>query len=88
MARVSAEVLVPAPAEQCKEITGQPEGSCINFVSWSPKGGSVAFTTCSMGGPFDPPRGPLQLWVADATTATARPALVDAQQRLNTTFCT
>lgn len=38
---------------------------------------------CS-GGPGDPPRGPLQLWIADTTTGNARPLL--GNRRLNTVF--
>jgi hypothetical protein len=36
------------------------------------------------GGPGDPPRGPLQLWLADAKTGKARPLL--GERRLNTVF--
>ncbi|KIY94927.1 hypothetical protein MNEG_13035 [Monoraphidium neglectum] len=36
------------------------------------------------GGPSDPPRGPLTLWVADVATCTARPALEG--RSLNTVF--
>lgn len=34
------------------------------------------------GGPNDPPRGPLELWVADSTTGAARSLL----KNLNTIF--
>lgn len=87
MALVSADQLVPAPEEQCRPITGIPPSACINFVSWSPSGTLVAFTTCSKGGPSDPPRAPLELWVADVATGQARPVLQGGSQRpLNTVF--
>lgn len=38
----------------------------------------------SAGGPGDPPRGPLQLWLADTDTGKARPLL--GARRLNTVF--
>lgn len=82
LAVVSADEVVPSAA--AKEITGYPPGSCINYVSWSPDGRRVAFTTRSPGGPGDPPRGPLQLWVADVESGTARPLL--GARRLNTVF--
>lgn len=37
---------------------------------------------CAAGGPDDPPRGPLELWVADVATGAARPLL----KGLNTIF--
>lgn len=53
-------------------------------VSWSPDGTHVAFTVRSPGGPSDPPRGPLQLWIADVSTCEARPLLPG--RGLNTVF--
>ncbi len=35
---------VPAPPEVTRPITGYPEGSWMNYVSWSPDGKQVAFT--------------------------------------------
>lgn len=37
----------------------------MNYISWSPDGGRIAFTVRSAGGPNDPPRQPLALWIAD-----------------------
>lgn len=42
------------------------------------------FSVLPTGGPSDPPRGPLQLWIADATTGKARPLL--GKRRLNTVY--
>lgn len=42
-------------------------------------------TCCPAAGwPEDPPRGPLSLWVADATSGVARCLLAAPQYRLNT----
>eukprot|EP00879_Flechtneria_rotunda_P026301 GHRR01028036.1.p1 GENE.GHRR01028036.1~~GHRR01028036.1.p1 ORF type:complete len:835 (+),score=219.07 GHRR01028036.1:164-2668(+) len=81
---VPAGTIVPAAETDTTPITGYPAGSWINYVSWSPDGKHITFTTRSPGGPGDPPRGPLQLWVADATTGRARPLL--GSRRLNTVF--
>jgi hypothetical protein len=43
----------------------------------------VAFTLRSAGGDADPPRAPLQLWVADIASGQARKLL---DQPLNSTF--
>lgn len=84
MCLVSANTLVPAAPEDTIPITGYPEGSWINYSSWSPDGKYITFTTRSPGGPGDPPRGPVQLWIADTTTGKARPLL--GARRLNTVF--
>ena len=42
------------------------------MVSWSPDSRHVAFTLRSAGGPSDPPRAPLELWVADVETLQAK----------------
>jgi hypothetical protein len=162
---VSSDTLVPAAPEDTTPITGFPEGSWINYTSWSPDGKHITFTTRSpgaadthsnrlsrteagswvmqrgiglqdvvpwreywrfwipsarseqaqhalwralwwaiaysvsdssvvnsacvcaaavVGGPGDPPRGPLQLWIAETATGKARPLL--GSRRLNTVF--
>lgn len=43
---------------------------------------SARLPTWGIGGPGDAPRGPLQLWLADAKTGAARPLL--GARRLNT----
>jgi hypothetical protein len=48
------------------------------------QGSRIAFTTRSPGSPSDPPRGPLQLWVADVASGVAVPLL--GERRLNTVF--
>ncbi|KAI8467198.1 MAG: alpha/beta-hydrolase [Monoraphidium minutum] len=82
LAVVPAGEVVPSAA--AREITGYPPGSCINYVSWSPDGKRIAFTTRSAGGPSDPPRGPLTLWVADVESCAARQLL--GGRGLNTVF--
>jgi len=75
---VPATASVPAPlgtADGAVRVTGLPGGALINMVTWSPDGARVAFTVRSAGGAGDPPRHPLQLWVADAATGAARPLL-------------
>ncbi|KAG2450262.1 hypothetical protein HYH02_004773 [Chlamydomonas schloesseri] len=72
---VPSTEVVPAPADKCHHITGYPPGSWLNYVSWSPDGSKIAFTVRSPGGPGDPPRRPLELWLADPATGAARPAL-------------
>ncbi len=39
-----ATEVVPAPPERCHPLTGYPEGSWLNYVSWSPEGTTIAFT--------------------------------------------
>lgn len=46
--------------------------SWINYVSWSPDSKHIAFTTRSPGGPNDPPRQPLELWLACPTSGQVR----------------
>lgn len=55
--------------------TGIPSGYWINYITWSPKGTYIAFTLRSAGGDSDPPREPLQLWVADLASGQARKLL-------------
>ena len=46
-------------------------------------------TACACGaagGPSDPPRIPLELWVADVATGDARRLLTSPQQGLNCVF--
>lgn len=49
MCLVSADTLVPAAPEDTIPITGYPEGSWINYASWSPDGTYITFTTRSPG---------------------------------------
>lgn len=87
---VPATEVVPAPPERCHPLTGYPEGSWLNYVSWSPEGTTIAFTVRSPGGPGDPPRRPLQLWLADPASGQCRPALPEGSpfsgRGLNTVF--
>eukprot|EP00798_Chlamydomonas_sp_ICE-L_P008108 gene8108-1354_t len=41
---ISMSVEVPAPAEVTRPIIGFPEGSWLNYVSWSPCGKYISFT--------------------------------------------
>jgi hypothetical protein len=52
MCLVSADTLVPAAPEDTIPITGYPEGSWINYSSWSPDGTYITFTTRSPGRRF------------------------------------
>ncbi|KAG2482623.1 hypothetical protein HYH03_018465 [Edaphochlamys debaryana] len=89
---VPATEVVPAPQEKCKTVSGYPAGSWLNYVSWSPDGTHIAFTVRSPGGPGDPPRKPLELWLADPATGACRPAMpaapgsTEPRHRLNTVF--
>ncbi|CAL5225819.1 g8598 [Coccomyxa viridis] len=66
------DLVLPAPRDATTPITGYPEGFWINLVSWSPDGKHIAFTVRSPGQPGDPPRKPLELWVAEVATGQAR----------------
>jgi Tol biopolymer transport system component len=46
---VPSDVLVPAPPEAMMEVTGYPAGAWLNYVTWSPDGSYIAFTTRSPG---------------------------------------
>lgn len=76
------DLMIPAPASLETRIHGVPEGCWYNFVQWSDDSKHISFTIRSAGGPDDPPRGPLELWVADVETGAARPLLPG----LNTIF--
>ena len=82
---VSSDQVVPADEVHTIKIHGYPSGSWINLVGWSPDSKKIVFSTRSPGGPDDPPRLPLDLWVADAGTGEAR-QLIGHHQRLNTIF--
>ena len=66
------------------DFEGAPEGALLNYVSWSPDGTKIAFTTRSSGEPGQPERGPLTLWIACAKTLQCRVLLPD--RGLNTIF--
>lgn len=86
MTVVPAGTVVPteegSPADLT--ITGFSSGLSLHFVSWSPDSKLLAFATVSPGREGDPPRGPLQLWVADVATGAARPLM--GERRLNSVF--
>jgi hypothetical protein len=46
---VPSDTLVPAAPEAMMDITGYPEGAWLNYVTWSPDGSYIAFTTRSPG---------------------------------------
>jgi dipeptidyl aminopeptidase/acylaminoacyl peptidase len=78
---------MPAREEEigaAEDFVGTPENALINYVSWSPDGTKIAFTTRSSGEPGEPERGPLTLWIADAHTRQCRVLLPD--RGLNTIF--
>lgn len=77
------DLVMPLKADESHSIKGIPEGYWINYVTWSPNSKTIAFTLRSAGGDADPPRQPLELWVADMATGQARRLLED---RLNSTF--
>lgn len=77
------DLVMPFKADESHSIKGIPEGYWINYVTWSPNSKTIAFTLRSAGGDSDPPREPLELWVADMATGQAR-RLMD--HRLNSTF--
>lgn len=80
------DLVLPAPASLETPITGYPEGFWINLVSWSEDSRHLAFTIRSPGGPGDPPRHPLELWVADVATGQARCLLTAPEFGLSSIF--
>jgi hypothetical protein len=70
--------------EKARAITGIPRGYLINYVTWSPDSKRIAFTLRSSGGDQDPPRAPLQLWVADIAGGGAAHSVLN--QPLNVIF--
>ncbi|MEW5303425.1 MAG: hypothetical protein WDW36_006118 [Sanguina aurantia] len=86
MSIVSATEVVPAPAEKLRPIFGYPDGSWLNYISWSPDNKCIAFTVRSPGGPTDPPQKPLELWIADVSTGASRRLLESPAMALNTVF--
>ncbi|CAA7388979.1 unnamed protein product [Spirodela intermedia] len=67
-----------------KEVHGFPEGSKINFVSWSCDGQHLSFSIRSDEEGNDSSK--LKLWVADAQTGKARPLFPSPDVYLNTIF--
>ncbi|XP_078438611.1 prolyl oligopeptidase family protein [Wolffia australiana] len=66
------------------EVHGFPEGSKINFISWSSDGRHLSF---SIRGDEDGADGnKLKLWVADTETGKARPLFQSPNIYLNTIF--
>lgn len=86
VAIVPSTETVPAPEEKLTRVTGYPEGSWLNYVAWSPDSRHISFTVRSPGGAGDPPRQPLELWVADASTGKSRCLLPLPTYGLNTIF--
>ncbi|BDA47831.1 probable glutamyl endopeptidase, chloroplastic [Coccomyxa sp. Obi] len=84
--QMTDDLILPAPMERTTPITGYPEGLWINLVSWSQDGRHIAFTVRSPGGPSDPPRQPLELWVAETATGKARRLLKSPEQGLSSIF--
>ena len=136
------DLVLPAPREREIRVQGYPEGSQLNFVSWSDDSKHIAFTvrsagqspclppvtpqpnldsclqsqamylcnggrSCnarqnmsrlifqmvrgpqnglSAGGLDDPPRIPLELWVAEVATGKSRRLLSSPEQGLNCVF--
>eukprot|EP00252_Welwitschia_mirabilis_P024577 TRINITY_DN733_c0_g1_i1.p1 TRINITY_DN733_c0_g1~~TRINITY_DN733_c0_g1_i1.p1 ORF type:complete len:965 (+),score=194.65 TRINITY_DN733_c0_g1_i1:103-2997(+) len=66
------------------EVFGFPDGSKINFVSWSPNGQHIAFTI--RVDQEDGTSSKLSLWVADVETGEARPLFGKSNIYLNTIF--
>ncbi|GAB4818840.1 hypothetical protein N2152v2_005886 [Parachlorella kessleri] len=77
------DLVLPIRNGQSHKLKGLPPGMWINYLTWSPNSTYLAFTLRSAGGEGDPPRGPLQLWVADIATGQARKLL---EQPLNVVF--
>ena len=75
--------MVPAPADKTRLLSGYPAGSWLNYVAWSRDSRHISFTVRSPGGPEDPARRPLELWLADAASGVAKLLL---QRPLNTIF--
>ena len=76
------DVTLPLKEGQGQRLEGL-QGQWFNYVSWSRDSRTVAFTLRSPGREGDPPRKPLELWVADTATGQARKLLDDG---LNTVF--
>lgn len=75
IAAFTDDLMLPAAQDKLNVISGIPPGMWLNYVTWSPDSKHIAFTLRSSGGPSDPPRGPLELWIADAATGAARKLL-------------
>lgn len=75
VAPFSEAVTFPLASGQGRVLGPLPPGSWINFATWSPGSSHVAFTLRSDGQPGSAPRGPLTLWVADASDGRARQVL-------------
>jgi len=67
-----------------KVVHGYPDGSKINFVTWSPDGQHMAFTVCYEDEVSS--SSSLALWVADAESGQARPLFQSTDIRLNAIF--
>ena len=73
MSIVSAMESAPLQPGAGQPITNIPDGTRINYVSWSPMGTSVAFAVRKEFS--DEEVEPFSLWIADTSTGKARPIL-------------
>lgn len=60
-----------------------PPKGCAIVIRFYSEDACLLAPLCSAGGDEDPPREPLELWVADMATGKARRLL---EHRLNSTF--
>ncbi|KAM0947593.1 putative acylaminoacyl-peptidase transcription factor WD40-like family [Dioscorea sansibarensis] len=67
-----------------KEVHGFPDGSKINFVSWSRDGRHLSFSI--RGDDDDESRNKMIVWVADVETGNARPLFQSPDIYLNAIF--
>ncbi|KAK9805982.1 hypothetical protein WJX73_010840 [Symbiochloris irregularis] len=78
--------VLPAPQDQETRITGYPAGFWLSYVTWSEDSRHIAFAVRSPGRSTDPPRKPLELWVADVATGKSRCILSSPEYGLNGVF--
>ena len=79
------EILPPKPGTDMP-ITGIPEGSGINYASWSPDGKHIAFYLRSTDA--SKPDEPFSLWVASTETGEARQLLETPRYHMSAVFGT
>ena len=75
------DLVLPAQSERETRVSGFPEGSWLNFISWSDDARHIAFTVRSPGTPRLTPAPAVQLSPVGCTESQAARAATATEQQ-------